>query len=195
MFNTPVGYAHLLLSAHVQQGDVVVDATIGNGNDTMLLAKLVGSQGTVYGIDIQQVALDVTAAKLERAGYKAHLVLDNHSRLQQVVPKEYHGQVRAVMFNLGYLPGGDRDVTTLAPSTVDAIHAALNILHPNGMITIVAYQHDEGKREALGIRILLASLSNDNYLSTETTFVNRSDSAPTLFTICKYEEPIVLPER
>src|SRR5262249_55582618 len=87
-------------------GDIVIDATAGNGHDTAFLAKKVGPSGQVFGLDIQQLALDRTADRLAAAKLSnVVLVNGSHEELAQRIPIEFHGRIAAVMFNLGFLPG------------------------------------------------------------------------------------------
>ena len=111
--------AKQLIALRVMPGDTVIDATVGNGHDTLFLARLVGREGLVYGFDIQQVALERTAARLQEAGLqdRVQLIHAGHEELKKYVPDF----VQAVMFNLGYLPGADKSVTTLGHTTLRAI--------------------------------------------------------------------------
>lgn len=130
----------------IREGDVVIDATMGNGHDTLFLCGLVGESGHVYAFDVQQGALDSTAARLEEAGvaHRATLILDGHETMETHVP----GEVRAVMFNLGWLPGAAHGVTTKAETTLKAVDAATRLLLPGGVLTICVYPgHEEGMRE------------------------------------------------
>jgi predicted methyltransferase len=114
----------------VEVGDVVVDATCGNGYDTKVLATLVGEAGTVHAVDVQPEALVKTAAKLEelkRRGFTlpaVHMHCRSHAEMADFVD---HGSAALVVFNLGYLPGSDHSIVTTAKSTVAAIQAALQV--------------------------------------------------------------------
>ena len=108
-------WVHHFLEDHVQPGDICIDATMGNGNDTALLSKLAGESGKVTAFDIQQMALDNTARKLTEEGCTANyqLILESHERMG-----EYAGTdtVSCITFNLGYLPGGDHMKATKGES-------------------------------------------------------------------------------
>jgi tRNA A58 N-methylase Trm61 len=186
---SPVSYVHHLLRAHLVPGDVAIDATVGNGNDTVVLAELVGPTGTVVGFDVQQVALDVATAKLAKAGLTATLHRCGHETMLNVIPPALHGRVRAVTFNLGYLPGSDHTVTTMAVSTVAAIDAARHVLAPDGLITVVCYRHEEGQRELDAVRSAFASIPAQQGLCIETRCINRDASAPVVFAFAAAEEP------
>ena len=166
--------AHELLASLVR-GTLAIDATAGNGNDTEFLARLVGSKGRVWAFDIQPQALIRTAKRLEerRLSVELHLrskketettELDvlrgdrgsqvicmqaSHAEMMRHIPAECRGQIAAIMFNLGYLPGADKSCITLADSTLVALDAAVELLAPQGVLTVVVYPgHPGGDEEA-----------------------------------------------
>lgn len=144
----------------IEPGDVVIDATAGNGHDTQFLAELVGPNGTVFAFDLQPEALSKTARRLGDAGLSnVVLVCESHSNLSQSVPGKFRGNVAAVMFNLGYLPGGDKGVTTLPTTTRPALDQAWQLIKVGGIISVVAYTgHDGGAAETETVEQFLASL-------------------------------------
>lgn len=104
--------AHHLVGERTAPGDTAIDATIGNGVDTLFLARLVGEKGFVYGFDIQADALHRTRARLTASGIadeRYHLFLESHHRMEERIPTDSRGRIAAVMFNLGYLPGTDQN--------------------------------------------------------------------------------------
>lgn len=106
-------FSHELLSQVVSYGDTVVDCTVGNGHDTLFLANLVGTDGTVYGFDIQPQAIENTKALLRKTPPSAkNIFLYNisHSKVDEILP--YQTMISAAIFNLGYLPGGDKTIVT-----------------------------------------------------------------------------------
>lgn len=130
----------------LREGDIAVDATMGNGHDTQFLCGLVGESGHVYAFDVQRGALENTAKLLEESGMtdRATLILDGHETMAAHVS----AQVRAVMFNLGWLPGAAHAVTTKVETTLRAVEAAAQLLLPGGVMTICVYPgHEEGTRE------------------------------------------------
>ncbi|MGJ8697018.1 MAG: class I SAM-dependent methyltransferase [Verrucomicrobiaceae bacterium] len=138
--------AHDLLKEVVGRGDAVIDATAGNGHDSLFLAELVGEEGEVHAFDIQEAALDATRSRLEEArrGDCLKTYLESHAKLAGMVPS-----AKAVMFNLGYLPGADQGVITRSDSTLEALEGAVEILEPGGVITCVCYPgHPGGLDEA-----------------------------------------------
>jgi predicted methyltransferase len=147
--------AHAAVRAALAPGEIAIDATAGNGHDTRFLSELVGPTGGVFAFDVQPEALAHTAASLPDATNVTLLALD-HAEMRRAVPPEHYGRVGAVMFNLGYLPGGDHSVTTRTDSTLAAIRAALELLRPGSVLTVVAYTgHPGGSEEAAAVAALL----------------------------------------
>ena len=168
----------------VRPGDSVVDATMGNGKDTLFLAELVGSEGHVYAFDVQAEAVERTRERVEEAGYaqRTTLLLHGHETMAEHVP----AGVRAVMFNLGWLPGAEHAVTTLTRTTLEAAQAACELIAPGGIVTICVYPgHDEGKRELCALDEWAASLSVRTYNILRHHFVNAPLYTPQLFLIQK----------
>ncbi|MCG6965201.1 MAG: methyltransferase domain-containing protein [Chromatiaceae bacterium] len=138
----------------LRPGDRVIDATLGNGHDTLFLARQVAPGGRVVGFDVQQRALEQTRARLADAGLDGvvSLQLGGHERMVAGVPADWHGQVAAVMFNLGYLPGADKALTTRAATTVAALDQAASLLRIGGQISLLVYRgHAGGADEASAV--------------------------------------------
>ena len=150
--------AHLIVGALVQPGDWVVDATVGNGHDTAFLAACVGPSGRVFGFDIQAQA--ITAAR-QRLGAETAVTLHQigHELMAEILPREAHGRIGAVMFNLGYLPGGDKAIITTTDTTLTALVIALNLLRVGGVVTVLLYPgHAGGGDEAAAVRAIAEDL-------------------------------------
>ena len=110
---------------HLKAGDVCADFTMGNGHDTEFLSKTVGEGGKVYAFDIQKAAVESTAKNLKAAGCPENYVLinDSHHNLKKYITEP----IKAGMFNLGYLPGGDKSITTMRETTLPAIADAIDM--------------------------------------------------------------------
>lgn len=173
--------AHELCQAKIAPGDVVVDATAGNGHDTLFLGQCVGASGTVYAFDRQADAIRATARRLESAELKNAVLLQvDHANLQASIPREHHGRIAAVMFNLGYLPGGDKTVITSATSTLPAIEQSLDLFRSGGILTVLCYPgHPGGDEETAAVRTLLRSLPAETYDVKEYVALE-SNTAPVL---------------
>lgn len=139
------------VAAVVGPGDRAVDATVGNGHDTLFLARQVGETGHVWGFDVQARALERAGAQLAEQDMAARVTLchTGHERLAETLPHGARGRIAAVMFNLGYLPGSDKSLTTLPDTTLTALAAARETLRPGGLLSVLAYRgHSGGQQEA-----------------------------------------------
>ncbi len=178
----PVPLSHLLLRAFVRDGDTAVDATCGNGHDTLLLAGLVGDHGHVWGFDIQQQAINETGRRLAELSDRVTLLQTGHEELARHVT----GPVQVVLFNLGYCPGGDRSIITRPETTVSALEQALNLLAPGGTVMVTVYPgHDGGALEQAGVENWAAQLEPRSCHSWRMGQTNVSAAAPYLLLIQK----------
>lgn len=153
--------AHEAIRAVLRPGDTAVDATVGNGHDTCFLAELVGPAGRVYGFDIQSGAIDSAQARLAASGLERQVTLkqESHARMEQTVRGCAPGCVKAVMFNLGYLPGSDKRVITASDSTLSALEQSLGLLARGGRISVLAYTgHPGGREEAEAVKAWAATM-------------------------------------
>lgn len=170
--------------AVIRPGDTVVDATLGNGHDTCVLAELVGESGHIIGFDIQEDAVARTRARLEELGLSDRCRL--HAAGHQHMAEYVASPVRCVVFNLGWLPGGDKSITTLWETTRIAVDAALQLLEPMGVCTICAYPgHDEGDRERSALTEYLSALRPQEFNVLHHRFLNAGAGAPECFVIQK----------
>lgn len=161
-----VAVSHYFLKSILKEGDTVVDATAGNGFDTVFLAEAVGEEGQVWGFDLQDEALHKAEANLVIEGLsgRVHLIKSDHIRFADQIPAEHKGSVGAFLFNLGYLPGGDKEVTTSEPSTLAAFSQALDWIRPGGAVVMVLYPgHAEGLEERNSLLKKASSLPVKNW--------------------------------
>jgi len=149
--------AHLLLTSLIHPNDVVIDATMGNGLDTLFLAKLAKH---VYAFDIQKQALLNTQSLLEKENVtNVTLIFDSHEHILN-----YVSDFKGVVFNLGYLPSSDKSITTKKETTLKTLEAILPKLKQNGFILMVVYVgHKAGLEESFGIDDFLSNLNPDVY--------------------------------
>lgn len=164
--------AQQVVRAVIASGDVAIDATAGNGHDTLFLAQLVGETGRVFACDVQEEALARTACRLEAAFVRNVVLLQrSHADMKSAIPPEYHGHIGAVMFNLGYLPGGDKTRTTTRASSEGGVRAAISLLRPGGIVTVLAYPgHAGGAEETAAVEGWLHQLNPAQYAVTIPTF-------------------------
>ena len=174
----------IFLDKIVQKGDVVIDATMGNGYDTIYLGNLVGENGKVYAFDVQEEAIKSTKKKVERDNMtdRVELILDGHQNLDKYVKEE----VSCVVFNLGYLPRAKHVVITKPDTTLEAIKKSLKLLKPNGIISIAAYiGHEGGLEEKNYICEYLDNLNQNESNVLHMQFTNQINNPPQLILIEK----------
>ena len=179
-----VGFSHLFLRQVVRPGDRVIDATCGRGRDTLFLAELVGNTGEVWAFDVQEEALVETAELIRVAGCSAwvKLVHAGHESLSRYVCEP----VRAVVFNLGYLPGNRAGVVTHPKTSLAALDQSLPLLLPGGVIVLVVYTgHPGGEEEAAGIEVWAHALPAREFNVWKSRQLNRADSAPYVIVVGK----------
>lgn len=163
----------------VKAGDVVMDATVGNGWDTLLLSELTGPSGKVYAFDIQPEALG-SAADLLKTSDNVEFILDSHVRLKEYVK----GPLDFAMFNLGFMPGGDKSITTEADTTLQALKNTLEVLKNNKAMTICIYPgHPEGMREKDALEHYFSGLSSKSAFVLKTMTLNAANSPYCLLVI------------
>lgn len=179
--------AKQLIRQAVHPGDTAVDATVGNGHDTLFLAETVGASGRVFGFDIQTEAVQTARQRLESANLedRVTLITDSHHRMAEHLPVETHGRIRGVMFNLGYLPYGNPEVITRPETTVPALSVASDLLAPGGMMTAVLYTgHPGGEEEAEAVIRWAKELSPNRFQTMWVQLPNRTH-APSLLAVEK----------
>lgn len=189
LFQSHIDLAHSLWKNIVKPGDIAIDATCGNGNDTLILANLCldNSVGTLYAIDIQEDAIRNTQKLLSEHLPKQKLERVKFSNeCHSTFPKELVAQsVKIVVYNLGYLPKGNKGVTTLIATTMASIKAAMTLLQDGGIISITCYPgHSEGKEEEEALLNFTATFNPKEWSCTHHRWVNRLDS-PSLLLLQK----------
>ena len=173
---------HDCMQEIVHPGDAVCDCTVGNGQDTLYLAGLVGEKGRVYGFDIQQEAISRTERLLEEnhVQQRVQLILDSHSHLLQYIKEP----LRFFVFNLGYLPNGDPSVITHGESTVIALEDVLTLTAAGGGGAVLSYYgHPGGQEEKNSVEIFLQNLSPKYFSVMKIETFNRKNSPPVLYLI------------
>ena len=146
---------------NLKENDLVVDMTIGNGNDTLFLCNIV-KNGHVFGFDIQDIAVNNTKKLLDKNNINNYtLYNEGHENINKTL-NDYKGKISLILFNLGYLPNGNKDITTNHTTTLKALKNSLNMLNNKGLILIVLYPHPEGINEEIVIKNYLKE-NNINY--------------------------------
>ncbi|XP_059661865.1 tRNA (mnm(5)s(2)U34)-methyltransferase, chloroplastic [Cornus florida] len=183
--------AHSVWRHVIQKGGILVDATCGNGYDTLAMVKMVAGKppkGRVYAMDIQKAALENTLSLLDESlnpdeKELVELFSICHSKMEDVVPKGV--SVRLVAFNLGYLPGGDKAIITRSETTRLALEAAKRILAPGGLISMVVYVgHPGGREEFETVEAFASGLPVEDWICCKHQMQDRP-LAPILFFLFK----------
>ncbi|WNS71575.1 class I SAM-dependent methyltransferase [Streptococcus sp. DTU_2020_1001019_1_SI_AUS_MUR_006] len=177
----PLEMAHDFLAQVITQEDIVVDATMGNGHDTLFLAKLAKQ---VYAFDIQEQAIEKTSQRLQEAGLtNAELILQGHETVDQFVTK-----VKAAIFNLGYLPSADKSIITQPQTTIEALDKLCQMLVKGGRIAIMIYYgHEGGDIERDAVMDFVSQLPQQEYTATIYRTLNQINNPPFLVMIEKLE--------
>lgn len=179
---------HQSLQLSIREGAFCIDATAGKGHDTVFLANLAGSAGKVLAMDIQPQALEAAAALVHKQGLQqVEFVLDGHEHMAQYAEA---GTVDCIVFNLGYLPGGDHAIATKADTTIAALEQGLELLKPLGIISLAIYHGgDTGFAERDAVLQWLKQLDHKQYTVLVTDFYNRPNYPPLAVQIIKEKNP------
>ena len=176
--------SHEYVRRVVRSGDLVVDATAGNGHDTLFLAGLVGPQGLVLAFDVQEEAVRRTWERVSVAGMESRcrVFSEGHEHLAERVSEAgRETDVAAVMFNLGYLPGADHALGTRAATTLPALRQAMACLRPGGIVTVgIYYGGDSGFDEKDAVLSFVEGIDVHGFAVQKTEMVN-SRSCPPIF--------------
>lgn len=181
-------FARNLLEKAFLPNSVAIDATLGNGHDTYFLAKLASGTGHVYGFDIQEQAIHATKERLavENLSDRVTLIHRGHEELKNSIPEAAKGQITAAIFNLGYLPGGDKSIVTKPETTISAIEQLLDCLAVEGIIVLVIYHgHDEGALERDELLQYVKGLDQQKAHVLRYQFENQKNNAPFIIAIEK----------
>lgn len=169
---------------YIKPGDTVVDATCGTGRDTIALARAVGSEGKVYAFDIQKNAYLLTEARLKSHGYSnVHLLMQSFVSMSDYIAER---SASAVVFNLGYMPGGDHSITTTADTTLKGLECALRTIRSGGIVTVVMYDgHEAGAEEKQAVLEWAEELDQSKYHVAFVSLLNQKNNPPEILWITK----------
>lgn len=180
-----IPFAHDLLAKTIEKGDIAVDATCGNGNDTLFLSTLVGPEGHVYGFDIQQQAIDNTNTLLHEQNRKnVTLIHDSHANVDTYIKEQT--PLAAAVFNLGYLPRSDKKIITKPNTTLTAVTKLLKLLRNGGLLVLVVYAgHPGGSEEKNAVLKYTTTLDQKIYNVLKYQFINLKNEPPFVIAIHK----------
>ena len=180
--------AHHIVAGHVRPGDVMIDATAGNGNDSVFLAEHVEGEGKVFCFDVQEDACRETERRLGQIVGQVVASTEVHCCGHEEMAARVTSGVGVVMFNLGYLPGGDHAITTQPESTLAGIEVALSLLRPGGIVTVLCYVgHPGGAAEGEAVLGFCGSLDAAQFAVLRYDSKGAREDAPFLLVIEKVE--------
>lgn len=177
-----------VLRRAARQGSIAVDGTAGNGHDTLFLAEQAGPEGHVYAFDVQENAAENTRARVALAGFsdRVTVLLAGHETVAEHVAEAHRGNIAVAMYNLGYLPGGDRETVTAAGTTITSLESLLPIMSPNGVVSIHIYTgHPGGETEGAAVMDWAAALDWKTHRVARYDFSNKTLNRETLLIIEK----------
>ncbi len=173
----PTALAQEILRPLIQPGDLVIDATAGNGHDTVFLAECVGPTGKVLAFDVQEAALASARARVGEKGC-VDFFHESHGKMAAHAAGE---SVAVVMFNLGYLPGDDHRLTTQSAETLVALEAAVRLIKRGGALSVICYPgHPAGAAEAVAVETWLTRQASDGWRIARYGAVGTRRPAPFL---------------
>lgn len=180
-----INFSHHLLEESINKGETVIDATCGNGNDTLFLSKTVGSTGRVLAFDVQEQAIQATKQLLttnERSNVS--LAHDNHAHIINYL--DTTETIGGAIFNLGYLPKSDKAIITEGKTTIVALDTILSFLKKDGIIVLVVYHgHEGGEAEKRAILKHVIHLNQKDYNVLRYGFINQKNNPPFILAIHK----------
>lgn len=180
-----IQYSHELLKQSIAGGDLAIDATCGNGNDTVVLSNLGGEKGKVLAFDIQDQAIETTKEKLtELKKQNVNLIKDSHANLRNYLKDE--DTIGGAIFNLGYLPRSDKKIITKGDSTIAALETILKHLKVKGITVLVVYHgHEGGKEEKNQLLEYVTNLDQKYFQVLRYGYINQINNPPFIIAIRK----------
>ena len=170
----------MIWDRYINEESVVIDATCGNGNDTLYLALRANK---VYAFDIQQEAIDNTDKLLKEHDIEnVVLICDSHEKIDEYVSEN----IDLAVYNLGYLPKGNKEITTTAESTLISLEKVLNKLSVSGLVCLTLYWgHPEGKLEREAVLKYAEELDSSIYHVVYVSFPNQKNTPPEIVMITR----------
>jgi predicted methyltransferase len=173
----PTALVHEILKHSIRRGDCVIDATAGNGHDTLFLADCVGPEGRVLAFDIQEAALSSARVRVGGVAWVEFF----HESHAQMATRAAAGSISVVMFNLGYLPGEDHELTTESGETLVALEMAAQLLKSGGVLSVICYPgHPAGAEEAVAVETWMTALAAKGWRISRYGAIGTRRAAPFL---------------
>lgn len=177
------GILNLFLQDYKDKNLVAVDMTLGNGNDLRKLFRTLGKESVFYGFDIQELSIQNTKDKFSESELsKINLILDSHEYIDKYVKEN----IDIAVYNLGYLPKGDKKIVTNYKKVINSLEVLLEMLNPNGSVFITFYPgHPSGLEEAIHIKKYLSELNQKEFEIIKFDFINQKNNPPFLIMLEK----------
>lgn len=170
-------WCHGFIKEHVEPGDICIDATAGNGSDTAYLCGLLKGTGKVYAFDIQEQAVIRTRERIKDAACETEVILSGHENMARYIKEA--GEVSCIVFNFGYLPGGDHAMATKGETSIAAMEAGLALLKAGGIMSLCIYSGgDSGFEEKDAVLAWLRTLDSKRFLVIVSEYYNRPNHPP-----------------
>ena len=177
-----VEFSHWVISNHVDKYNVIVDATCGNGYDTVFLSKKLNKNGKMYAFDIQKSAIEKTKSKFQDKNVNIEFINDGHEKLDKYIKEN----IDCIIYNLGYLPGSSKNIITKKETTIKSLELAVDMLANNGLIVIVIYsEHQGGEQEKDAVLDFTSKLNYKKYNVLHYNFINQKMNPPEVVVINK----------
>lgn len=180
VLENPIDLNQRILNTILKGGDSVIDATCGNGHDSVFIAEKIGQAGHLFCFDTQAIAIKNTQEALQNLNNKPTCYFFNESH--ENLGNSVKSKVDCVFYNLGYLPNSDKSIITIAETTIKSLQSAFNLLKPNGIVSLISYLTHDEQNEFQQLKSFLFDLDYNKFSIAETTFILRKTS-PVLFII------------
>jgi len=176
--------SHILLKSLTNGSGIYIDATAGNGYDTLFIAKMLKQNGSLFSFDISYQAVGNTKKLLEENNISinnVNIINDSHENIDKYIGQN---KIKAAIFNLGYRPHSDKTVKTMPASTILALGKILYRLECGGAVIICSYTGHDGGEEDEQVFKYLCGMENKTYEISKTEMISRKHS-PVLYLIIK----------
>lgn len=180
IINNPVKLSHYLIENRVKNNIRACDMTAGNGNDSKFILDKKNPK-ILYAFDIQKLSQERCQKLIgQRENFK--FILDDHKNIEKYIEEK----IDLFIYNLGFLPRGNKSITTNYKSVIKSLESALSLLNKNGLILITFYPgHEAGKDEAFYVGIFLKNLDQKKFHLIKYDFYNQINTPPFLISIRK----------
>lgn len=179
-----VEFSHWIFKNFIENNTIFVDATCGNGNDTLFLKELIDSKGKIFAFDIQKNAIEITKNKFKNQDYNFDIefINDGHENIDYYIDQKVDG----IIYNLGFLPGSDKHIKTTKDTTIKSLKRSIEILAEGGLIVLVLYsEHEGGSIETKAVLNFASNLDYKIFNVLHYHFLNQKKTPPEVVAIKK----------